>query len=137
MSTRCAIGYIENGYIKGIYCHFDGYPSFAGKILYNHYDLNKTKELISLGYLSQLGEHIGEKHDFQNCPENTCNFYGRDREEKNVGYIEFNNKEQFVRCFKDSGCKYFYLLENNIWMISKDGITFEELNELYLIENND
>lgn len=57
MSTRCRIG-IENedGTIESIYCHNDGYPSYAGKLLYMHYNnREKINKLMQLGDMSCLG----------------------------------------------------------------------------------
>lgn len=48
-----------------IYCHWDGYVSHNGHILYNHYNSQKMAEkLVKLGDLSSLGEVIGIKHSF-------------------------------------------------------------------------
>jgi hypothetical protein len=86
MSTRSAI-IIENadGTAEGIYCHFDGYPEHHGPILLGHY-LNEesARNLVALGDISSLAEDIGEKHDFNRCPDNVVNAYGRDRGETDV-----------------------------------------------------
>ena len=55
MSTRSYIC-IENEdkSISGIYCHSDGYLTYNGAMLLDHYsDREKVKELISLGDLSK------------------------------------------------------------------------------------
>lgn len=50
MSTRSTIGIKENGIIRSIYCHWDGYPENNGKILYEHYNSKeKVEELLRLG----------------------------------------------------------------------------------------
>lgn len=66
MGTRSRIGLeLPDGTFGSIYCHWDGYPGYNGKILLGHYsDPAKVEELISLGDLSSLGAEIGEKHDF-------------------------------------------------------------------------
>lgn len=66
MSTRSNIGRKNlDGSYDVIYCHSDGYPSYNGRILYEHYQ-NKEKidQLIALGALSSLNEEIGERHPF-------------------------------------------------------------------------
>jgi hypothetical protein len=82
MSTRSAIiAKIGNEY-KGIYCHFDGYPSYVGRILLDHYtDAAKVEELINLGALSQLGERVNPvgPHSYANPEEGTTIAYTRDR----------------------------------------------------------
>ena len=63
MSTRCRIAIEqENGTIKSIYCHHDGYKSGVGAILRKHYtDPDKVAELIELGDLSSLGTFYDKK----------------------------------------------------------------------------
>lgn len=58
MATRSNIGIkLDNGSIEMIYCHWDGYLSYNGKILLEHYNTTeKVNELIKLGNISTLGE---------------------------------------------------------------------------------
>jgi hypothetical protein len=79
-------------YYEGVYCHSDGYPSYNGQILFNHYkDRSKVEKLISLGDLSSLGERIepteGSGHNFEYSEREpgVCVFYNRDRGEDGVG----------------------------------------------------
>lgn len=68
MSTSCLIGYLMNPQdkcdkwqVKYVYCHWDGYPNYTGKILYEDYNtLSKVKELVNLGDFSSL-ENTVEK----------------------------------------------------------------------------
>jgi len=56
MSTSCRIG-IENndGTVTSIYCHHDGYPSYVGQVLKEHYsNEEKLRELISYGDTSAI-----------------------------------------------------------------------------------
>jgi hypothetical protein len=57
MSTRSAIiQQQDDGSYRGIYCHFDGYPTGVGKVLLEHYqDPGKVSALIALGDISSLG----------------------------------------------------------------------------------
>lgn len=116
MSTRSFIG-IENSdhSVDCIYCHFDGYLSGVGRILLNHYkDREKVTTLIDLGNISSLGKEIGEKHDFNECPKNVCNAYGRDREEENISATHSDNVKDFLRNIDE---KYTYLFnEDDKWM---------------------
>lgn len=90
MGTRSNIGIQHpDGSYDVIYCHWDGYPSNNGKILYEHYqDLNKIKKLIALGDISSLGEETGTKHPF----EQPSRFKGNSWEEKNPAYETFMKK---------------------------------------------
>ena len=131
MSTHSAIGIQIAHKIKGIYCNFDGYPSYVGKILIEHYDIEKTFKLVELGNLSSLGQHIGCKHDFNCCPADTCNFYFRDREEDwdVCKPLEFDSIEDFIDVFADYGCDYFYILVDNEWNICYNGNMKKLVNE--------
>jgi hypothetical protein len=104
----------DDGSITGIYCHFDGYLSYVGRILAEHYtDAAKVDALMALGDLSALGEEIGEKHDFRNCPKGQCNAYGRDRGERNVDARTFET----MRAFADD-YEYAYLFVDGAWTVS-------------------
>ena len=64
MATRSFIGIVEEDTIKGIYCHWEGYISHNGEILYKHYNnIDKIKELIELGCLSILAPNIHPNKD--------------------------------------------------------------------------
>lgn len=58
MSTRSAIVERQpDGCYRGVYCHWDGYPSHNGRILLDNYkDAGAVSALIDLGDLSQLAE---------------------------------------------------------------------------------
>lgn len=66
MATRSTIAIeLPDGTIKAVYCHWDGYLSYNGKILQKHYTVPKTVlQLVSKGAISSLGEVIGRKHPF-------------------------------------------------------------------------
>ena len=92
MSTRSYIC-IENEdkTISGIYCHSDGYLTYNGAMLLDHYsDRDKVKELISLGDLSTLLPKLHPEKDkphsfdYDKRQEDVCVFYGRDRGEIGV-----------------------------------------------------
>ena len=66
MATRALIGMqVKNG-IKSMYCHWDGYPTGAGRTLLDHYpNLAKVAALIKLGHVSRLGSNpvLAEKSE--------------------------------------------------------------------------
>ena len=62
MSTPSFIGVLcKEGIIKFVYCHSDGYPSYLGKMLLEHYN---TPELatalvdITYGYLYNVADKL-------------------------------------------------------------------------------
>ena len=62
MSTRSdIIVHLSNGKWARVYCHWDGYPSHNGKILFKHYNTQKLAEkLIKHGDMSSLGKKCGK-----------------------------------------------------------------------------
>lgn len=88
MSTHAAIiRKTETGTFEGIYLHSDGYPSYAGRILLNHYqDEAKVEALIDLGDLSFLAERVVPvgPHSWGSAEDGTTLAYGRDRGERNT-----------------------------------------------------
>jgi hypothetical protein len=67
MSTRSTIAVQhDNGSISQIYCHSDGYLSYNGELLRDHWaDVAKLEQLVALGDISVLGEVVGEQHPFE------------------------------------------------------------------------
>jgi hypothetical protein len=87
MSTR---SYIckenEDGTFTGVYCHSDGYLTYNGAMLLDHYQSReKVEKLISLGNMSSLNERIEpdplRPHSFDERQDGVTVFYGRDRQE--------------------------------------------------------
>ena len=112
MSTKSRIGIINEGEVVAdtVYCHWDGYPKYVGRILKLYYTSpKKIKELISGGDLSSIGKFIGEKHDFDkwNEHEDWCTYYKRDRGEDNVD-PQWLSPSKF---WGDSGEDYNYLFK--------------------------
>jgi hypothetical protein len=134
MATRSTISIEENGKIRSIYCHWDGYPTNNGAILLEHYNTSdKVNELINLGSLSFLAENIRpidngtitsyvsytigyetksatEPHSFDNPHDNVVIAYHRDRGEELVIDEYFNKKDI-------KGEEYDYLFVNGEWKV--------------------
>ena len=56
MGTRSNIIYEEpSGEVLSMYCHYDGYPSHNGRILFDQYNsAKKAKALVEIGYARVL-----------------------------------------------------------------------------------
>ena len=128
MATRSKIGRINpDGSVTAIYCHWDGYPSHNGVILQDYYtDSKKVDLLLSLGDLSSLGPVIGEQHDFDSCPKDHCNFYGRDRGEKDTAAKEFQDKSAFLESAKGRWVEWVYLFTLDGTWVGKSTFGSEE-----------
>lgn len=108
MATRSQIGIEnENGTVRAIYCHWDGYPDNNGKILKECYtDRNKVEQLLELGDISILKEDLSG-----------VEAYYRDLCKEYYPATEFRNIESFSKQFS---YEYAYIL-------NKEGewLTFE------------
>ncbi len=123
MSTRSAIGVMHGDKVKAIYCHSDGYLSYVGKVLLNHYDSPKANHLVAMGDMSMLGKEIGEKINFDARLEydadhiaKQCRFYKRDRNESDVDFKVFHNDQEL---FGGIDAEYFYVMRDGVWYVSK------------------
>lgn len=118
MSTRSRIGIQdENGTIRSIYCHFDGYPSGVGSILKEHYsNRQKLNMLINLGDISILEENVStmDEHSFNNPKKGVTVAYHRDR------------GEPLNRARVDSSLETFYVSEKYGYVYTLEGkwVTF-------------
>ena len=122
MATRGNIAIVnEDGSITSIYCHYDSYPQYVGKMLLNHYNnVGIINELMELGDLSSLGEHLyAAGHTWSAPIEGVCVAYGRDRGEKGVESRVFKSIEQYNRNADNSGVNYQYLFEDGMWIYRK------------------
>jgi hypothetical protein len=119
MSTRSRIA-IENqdGTVKSIYCHFDGYLSGVGRLLKEYYTTQaKVEALIELGDISAL----------EMTPGSTV-AYARDRGE-DLNFKEFSSvPELFVHGY-DSGEEFIYCFtKDNIFLVNERGSN--QINDL-------
>jgi hypothetical protein len=121
MGTRSRIGVMHGDKCKSVYCHWDGYLSFNGKILQEHYDSSKANFLVALGDLSSLGANInipeGVEHSFDKPAEDITVFYGRDRNEANTEFQVDHTFEEFLKRCDDCCAEYYYIMRDGVWYV--------------------
>ena len=130
MSTRSYIAMKtgEDAY-KVVYCHYDGYLSYNGRMLLEHYNTQeRVEKLLSLGSISSLREKLepeeGSSHCFEMPDEDVTVFYGKDRGEKG---------QEAVICTKaeltdpSSWIAYIYVFNNGTWYYSEIESDFRPL----------
>ena len=131
MGTRSRIGVMHGDNCKSVYCHWDGYLDFNGKLLLEHYDSSKANHLVALGDLSGLRPEVfipeGVEHSFEKPAENVTIFYGRDRGETDTGWETDATFEAFFERAKDCGAEYYYIMKDGEWF---DGNTYSSDKEL-------
>lgn len=124
MSTRCAIAISqEDGTIKAIYCHHDGYVAGVGTILAGWYNTQeKAEALLELGDLNSLGTKLAPEpemdHNYNHTQENVTVAYHRDRGE----HLEPARIYRDIINFKkhgmsDFGADYLYLYADGKWSV--------------------
>ena len=119
MATRSNIAIVnQDKSISSIYCHWDGYPEYVGKLLLNHYTTSDiVNELLNLGNLSNLDKNVNptDIHTFDKPEEGVCVAYGRERGEKDQEAIVFEDLGEFEDSAKNSWADYQYLFEDGKW----------------------
>lgn len=137
MGTRSSIGIWNNdGSVKMIYCHWDGYPDHVGAVLLEHYtDETKVRQLLNLGDISSLGKDVSpppgcSDHSHNNPVQGVTVSYYRDRAARTeLGYRdqwqdvkpdEFLSLEAAQRSLNKSDREWFYLfnVNHNEWYYS-------------------
>jgi hypothetical protein len=129
MGTRSSISLYKDGIVKTIYCHWDGYLYHNGRILVTSYNtIERVEELLSFGDCSSLDDDLAK-----------CEFYGRDRNEKNTHCREYQvgQIEKVKQITNDESQEYDYLFFNGGWYFIgycdiDDGIDFENWTPLTL-----
>ncbi|MEG1926729.1 MAG: hypothetical protein RR415_13390 [Ruthenibacterium sp.] len=150
MSTRSTISILTTkGHYRTVYCHSNGYPSYLGKMLLEHYNAPKlAKQLVALGDLSIVRERLapneGEVHSFDKPVRKGPNggitlAYHRDRDEPlNIGFCrtEVELKEASGDCCADY--MYVYDMEKGCWFVApyaSPAAKFVQLTEKIIKEN--
>lgn len=132
MGTRSRIGLRnDDGTVRSIYTHWDGYPRHHGPILLQHYNTpEKVTELLDLGDLSVLAPEIGEKQNFDARVDKRvmCLAYGRDRGEKDCKAAKSSTVGAFELMANDCWAEYLYLFDGFEWWVSEGYGTWELLS---------
>jgi hypothetical protein len=130
MATRSRIGMeLENGTIKSIYCHWDGYPSHNGRILLDHYqDVEKVKALIELGDISSLNKEVSTDapHSFDKPCDGVTVAYHRDRGEPFNSRTDVSLDAFRISDFEQYG--YVFTKEGK-WVVAGSGRDLKEVLE--------
>jgi hypothetical protein len=131
MGTRSRIAVMHGDKCKSVYCHWDGYLDFNGRLLLEHYDSSKANHLVALGDLSSLRPDVfvaeGVEHSFENPAEDICVFYGRDRGETGTEFRVDHTFEEFLKRCDDCCAEYYYIMKDGVWYV---GTTYGPADKL-------
>jgi hypothetical protein len=140
MGTRSRIAVMHGDVVKSVYCHWDGYLSWNGKLLQEHYTSAKANQLVALGDLSSLKPEIGEAHpfgyhgteisaeDYEKQFGNMCTFYGRDRGETGTEWKVAHSFAEFLEQVDNCCGEYYYIMKDGVWYC---GTLHEREQDLY------
>lgn len=119
MATRSAIGYVDDsGNIHSVYCHWDGYPSYVGAVLYTFYNnLEAIKRLIEKGDMSSILDAAGEDETKSHLPVGPVHYHEwRNEDWDGVKPKTHGNVEAVLACRREQCAEYFYLFKNGKWL---------------------
>lgn len=124
MGTRSfiSIKHQDNTY-SGVYCHWDGYPDWNGKILTKDYQArSKVVDLIDGGDMSSLKTKttwestLIDGDNYTNTREEQPLYY-HERGETNENMIypkHFKNYQQMYKYAMNCGCEYIYTFDDTV-----------------------
>ena len=108
----------KDGSIESIYCHWDGYLEYNGRILLEHYNgIEKINNLLNLGDISSLGNNL-----------DSTDAYGRDNGEIGTEKAVYKNLEDYLNNVDYLDIEYIYMFDElkNEWLYST-GRNFHKL----------
>jgi hypothetical protein len=103
MGTRSRVAVMHGDVCKSVYCHYDGYLDYAGRILLEHYDSTAANALIA------RGDNSGVKETLEDM-----NFYS-DRGEDNVSWQVAHSFEEFLEQVQGCCGEYYYVMRDGVW----------------------
>ena len=150
MGTRSTIALeFADGTVEQVYCHWDGYLAYNGKMLLEHYSNPFVlRDLIDLGDISSLKPTIGTKHAFSQFEVpmdgeaydklygDMTTFYGRDRGEDGVSAKKFASYEDYLLNHQYE--EYEYILRSvggeAVWFVADHSDEFKPLLQALIAE---
>ena len=103
MGTRSRVGVMHGSTCKSVYCHYDGYLEYTGKLLLQNYNSALANQLVALG----------DNSGVQNSTEG-MNFYS-DRGETDVSWQVAHTFEEFLEQVDNCGGEYYYIMRDGEW----------------------
>ena len=135
MGTRSRVAVMHGDVCKSVYCHYDGYLDYTGRILMAHYDSTAANMLIARGDNSGVKETLEE-----------MNFYAAQGDER-AEWMVAHTFEEFLE--QVSGChgEYYYVMRDGVWYagcvyetegLMKNGLVplAQALETLAVVEDN-
>ena len=103
MGTRSRVGVMHGSTCKSVYCHYDGYLEYTGKLLLDNYNSATANQLVA------LGDNSGVQNSLEGM-----NFYS-DRGETDVSWQVAHTFEEFLEQVDNCGGEYYYIMRDGEW----------------------
>jgi len=103
MGTRSRVAVMHGDVCKSVYCHYDGYLDYTGRILQARYDSTLANALIARGDNSGVKETLEE-----------MNFYS-DRGEEDVSWQVAHSFDEFLEQVNNCCGEYYYVMKDGVW----------------------
>jgi len=112
MGTRSRVGVMHGNVCKSVYCHYDGYLDYTGRILLEHYDSTKANMLVARGDNSGVKETL-EEMNFYEPTEPT----GEDVKEfvNSTPWSVAHTFEEFLDQVEGCCGEYYYVMRDGEW----------------------
>ncbi len=112
MGTRSRVGVMHGNVCKSVYCHYDGYLDYTGRILLEHYDSTKANMLVARGDNSGVKETL-EEMNFYEPTEPT----GEDVQEfvNSTPWSVAHTFEEFLDQVEGCCGEYYYVMRDGEW----------------------
>lgn len=123
MGTRSNIGMKqEDGTIKAIYCHWDGYPEHVGATLAKYYKTPEMVEaLLNLGDISSLASTL---------EETAGNAFATTSETDTQARIHAN-EEEWIEFASDQSAEYIYLFQPQLFKKNEYEWNYKEVSKYW------
>ena len=103
MGTRSRVGVMHGNVCKSVYCHYDGYLEYTGKLLLENYTSSLANELVA------RGDNSGVQKTLEGM-----NFYS-ERGETDVSWQVAHTFEEFLEQVDNCGGEYYYIMRDGEW----------------------
>lgn len=127
MTTRSLIGMQHtDGTITAVYCQCDGYPSYNGNVLREHYtDMTQVEALMALGEIDMLGKTPAAFADEEEASRSiagtgyppvkaktaiTCN-------DDVMPAATYTDRAAYIKAGRDCCAEYMYLFVDGAWLV--------------------
>lgn len=112
MGTRSRVAVMHGDVCKSVYCHYDGYLDYTGRILLEHYDSTRANALVARGDNSGVKETVEEMNFYENRDSE-----GEDVQEfvNSTPWTVAHTFEEFLEQVESCWGEYYYVMKDGVW----------------------